>query len=46
MLYKPTTKRALRFCMEAHAGQRDKAGLPYANYPLHLAERVSTEDET
>ncbi len=46
MLYTPTTKRALRFCMEAHAGQRDKAGLPYANHPLHLAEQMSTEDET
>ena len=46
MLYPPTTKRALRFCMEAHAGQRDKAGLPYANHPLHLAEQMSTEDET
>lgn len=46
MLYTPTTKRALRFCMEAHAGQRDKAGLPYCNHPLHLAEQMSTEDET
>lgn len=46
MLYTPTTKRALRFCMEAHAGQRDKAGLPYANHPLRLAEQMSTEDET
>ena len=46
MLYTPATKRALRFCMEAHAGQRDKAGLPYANHPLHLAEQMSTEDET
>lgn len=46
MLYTPDTKRALRFCMEAHAGQRDKAGLPYANHPLHLAEQMSTEDET
>lgn len=46
MLYTPITKRALWFCMEAHAGQRDKAGLPYANHPLHLAEQMSTEDET
>ena len=46
MLYTPATKRALRFCMEAHVGQRDKAGLPYANHPLHLAEQMSTEDET
>ena len=46
MLYTPVTKNAIRFCYSAHAGQLDKAGLPYVNHPLHLAEQMSTEDET
>ncbi|MEE8724124.1 MAG: hypothetical protein SOI23_05090 [Atopobiaceae bacterium] len=33
------TKRVLRFCVEPYTDQLDKAIiLPYANYPLHLAE--------
>ncbi len=46
MLYTPVTKNAIRFCYNAHAGQLDKAGLPYVNHPLHLAEQMSSEDET
>jgi hypothetical protein len=46
MLYTPVTKRTIRFCYQAHAGQLDKAGLPYVNHPLHLAEQMTTEDET
>lgn len=46
MLYTPVTKNAIRFCYQAHAGQLDKAGLPYVNHPLHLAEQMTTEDET
>ena len=46
MLYTSVTKNAIRFCYKAHAGQLDKAGLPYVNYPLHLAEQMTTEDET
>lgn len=46
MLYTPVTKNAIRFCYNAHAGQLDKAGLPYVNHPLHLAEQMTTEDET
>ena len=46
MLYTPVTKNAIRFCYNAHAGQLDKVGLPYVNHPLHLAEQMSTEDET
>lgn len=46
MLYTPLTKRALRICMEAHAGQTDRAGIPYANHPLHVAESMTTENAT
>ena len=46
MLYTPVTKNAIRFCYQAHSGQLDKAGLPYVNHPLHLAEQMTSEDET
>ena len=46
MLYTPLTMEAMRLCFAAHAGQVDKCGIPYANHPLHLAERMQTEDET
>lgn len=46
MLYTPLTKKAMKLCFEAHAGQLDKCGFPYANHPLHLAEQMSSEDET
>lgn len=46
MLYTPMTKKALKYCFEAHAGQFDKSGIPYVNHPLHLAEQMATEDET
>lgn len=45
MVYTPVTKNAIRFCYQVHAGQLDKAGLPYVNHPLHLAEQMTTEDE-
>lgn len=46
MLYTPVTKKALKLCFEAHAGQVDKSGLPYVHHPLHVAEQMETEDET
>lgn len=45
MLYTPLTKRAMKLCFEAHAGQVDKCGIPYVNHPLHLAEQMDSEDE-
>ncbi len=45
MLYTPLTKRVMKFCFDAHAGQVDKCGIPYVNHPLHLAECMHTEDE-
>ena len=46
MLYTPLTKKVMKYCFEAHAGQVDKCGIPYVNHPLHLAEQMQTEDET
>ena len=45
MLYTPLTKKAMKLCFEAHAGQIDKCGIPYVNHPLHLAEQMRYEDE-
>ena len=45
MLYTDATKKALRICYEAHAGQVDKSGLPYVFHPFHLAEQMETEHE-
>ena len=39
MLYTPVTKNAIRFCYQAHAGQLDKAGLPYVNHRFTLRSR-------
>ena len=46
MIYTPLTIKAMQFAYEKHAGQVDKAGLPYIMHPLHVAERMTTEDET
>lgn len=43
--YTEQTKRALAICFEAHKGQTDKGGMPYALHPIHLAEQMDTEDE-
>lgn len=45
MLYTDATKRALKLCYQAHAGQVDKSGLPYVFHPFHLAEQMETEHE-
>ena len=46
MIYTPQTKKALKVCFEAHRDQLDKSGLPYVFHPFHLAEQMTTEDET
>lgn len=46
MLYTPLTTKALRLCFDAHAGQLDRAGIPYAHHPLHVAESMTSEDAT
>ncbi|MDO4538052.1 MAG: GTP pyrophosphokinase [Coriobacteriales bacterium] len=45
MLYTTKTKAAMRLAYQAHAGQTDRAGLPYIFHPYHLAEQMHTEDE-
>lgn len=45
LCYTELTKQALTICFDAHKGQTDKSGLPYALHPLHLAEQMTTEDE-
>ena len=38
-------ERAIALAVEAHAGQADKAGMPYILHPLRMLLRMSTPDE-
>jgi (p)ppGpp synthase/HD superfamily hydrolase len=40
-----TLERAIAIAAEAHAGQVDKAGLPYTLHPLRIMLRMSSIDE-
>lgn len=46
MLQTELTQKALEIAIQAHAGQTDKAGHPYIEHPLHVAETMETEAET
>lgn len=46
MIYTGKTKKALKFCFEAHKEQRDKSDMPYVFHPFHLAEQMETEETT
>ena len=46
MIYTDNTRKAIKLCYEAHAGQVDKSGLPYVHHPLHLAEQMDDEAST
>lgn len=43
MIYTDMTKKAMKFCYEAHKGQYDKGGVPYVFHPFHLAESMDDE---
>ena len=45
-IYTEMTKKALRLSFDAHKNQEDKSGAPYVYHPFHLAEQMTTEDET
>ena len=45
MLYTPLTKKALKLAYAAHAGQVDKAGMPYIFHLYEVALQVQTEEE-
>lgn len=46
MIYTEQTEKALKLCYQAHAGQTDKGGVPYAFHPVHLAEQMDDEVST
>ena len=46
MIYTPLTKKAIKLAYKAHKDQYDKAGVPYINHPLHLAESMDDEYTT
>ena len=46
MIYTDLTKKAMRLCFAAHAGQLDKGGVPYVFHPFHVAEQMEDELST
>ncbi len=46
MIKTAKTAAAAALAQRAHAGQYDKAGNPYIEHPLAVAEMMETEDET
>lgn len=45
MLYSNMIKMAMEVAYEAHSGRVDRAGYPYIAHPLHVAEKMKTENE-
>jgi hypothetical protein len=46
MLYTPETKKAMQICFDFHKNQFDRGGTPYVFHPWHIAEQMTTENET
>ena len=46
MIYTELTRKAMKLAYDAHHGAYDKGGMPYIHHPLHLAEQMTTEEET
>lgn len=45
MIYTQSTRKAMKIAYDAHNSQLDRSGVPYIFHPIHLAERMQTEDE-
>ena len=46
MIYTDVTRKAMKICYDAHAGQVDKSGVPYVFHPIHVAEQMDDESST
>lgn len=46
MIYTDVTRKAMKICYDAHAGQVDKSGVPYVFHPIHVAEQMDDEAST
>lgn len=46
MVQTPLTHLAFAIAHMAHAGQKDKAGAPYIEHPIHVAEQMDDEEST
>ena len=45
MIYTALTAKAMNIAYTAHAGQKDKGGVPYIFHPCHVAEQMTGEYE-
>ncbi len=46
MIYTEQTNKAMCLAYQAHAGQTDKAGVPYIFHVAHVAEQMTDEEST
>jgi (p)ppGpp synthase/HD superfamily hydrolase len=41
----PSIEDAIRLALDTHAGQKDKAGMPYILHPIRVMTRLKSDDE-